>query len=96
MCKEIPFFEEYSCSNNLSTVDFQVFPNPTNGIFQIISNSSESFDFKITNSKGDLITQKNKNQRKEKVDLSYLSSGVYFITINDSNKTTSLKLIKID
>lgn len=67
-----------------------IFPNPTNGTFEIKTNS-EIPNINIFNSLGELVHQ----TRSNTIDLSFLnlSSGIYFVEINSEGKKTSKKLV---
>lgn len=80
--------------NTLSTEEFvtktiQLYPNPTNGILNIISNNQVS-DITIYNEIGQTVfSQKNKNI----LNISKLATGIYFLRISDENGFSEIKKI---
>ncbi len=60
-----------------------IFPNPSNGIFNIISNMEGLNDVNIYSSQGALIKTLHLQQgEKRLIDLSFVASGIYFIKTN--------------
>ncbi|WP_178987366.1 T9SS type A sorting domain-containing protein [Winogradskyella schleiferi] len=80
--------------NNLSIEEYvsttiQLYPNPTNGILNIISNNEVS-DITIYNELGQIVfSQKNKNV----LDISKLATGIYYLRISDKNGFSEIKKI---
>ncbi len=74
-----------------------VYPNPSNGIFNLKFNTSktEPSDIQVFNNLGQLIYQ-NKTEIVDEfaIDLSSLPSGQYFLKINNANEVYSHKIIK--
>jgi hypothetical protein len=68
---------------------FDVFPNPTSGnITILLKEGIKCKNIKITNISGEILYQTTKfNQQDNKIDLevSFLSSGLYFIELSDEN-----------
>ena len=79
----------------------KIVPNPTYGTIEIISlsNSSKSYELKITNLSGQVLFSKTKiattEYDREKVDISLFPKGVYIVERKDVNKTLSKRLIKL-
>ncbi len=62
-----------------------VYPNPTNGIINI-GNQNIDYSIKITNIVGQIVYTENCKANKTTFDVSILTNGVYFITLqNDRN-----------
>jgi serine protease AprX len=79
--------------NKLS--EYSVFPNPFYDNIQILSEKNDkSFDIKIYDYLGKLVFSKNQSFDRE-YNLHNLSTGTYFLRINDGNLVTVLKLIKL-
>ncbi len=80
-----------------SILSANVFPNPTNSILNITLNDS-NFDNPATiyvyNTTGLLVEKKVLNSNKNELDLKSLSSGIYFIHINDKSKSFFSKVVK--
>ena len=73
-----------------------IYPNPTNGIFNLYIGSQieEQFTYKVTNSLGLLIVSEKMDANKtQSIDLSSNSAGVYFVTIQGANGIKTEKII---
>lgn len=57
---------------------FQIFPNPTNGLFHIRHNESDHFTVVIADETGRLLKQEHNIST---IDLSAYEQGIYFITL---------------
>ncbi len=73
--------------------DFAIYPNPTLSILQIHSNQ---FDFQnskiiITNTLGQIVFSVN---YMPQIDISSLSAGMYYLTMQDGVNTKTVKIIK--
>lgn len=78
--------------NNITSI----FPNPTNGVFNLLIGSQieEQFNYKVTNSLGQLIvSEKIESNKAQSIDLSGKSAGVYFVTIQGTNGIKTEKII---
>ena len=70
---------------DLKEVAFNVYPNPSQGSFQIVSNELDAtFDAEIFSMAGELKMKIDNLSKREMVDTS-LSPGIYFIIINDKS-----------
>lgn len=79
--------------NKLS--EYNVYPNPFYDNIQILSEKNDnSFDIKIYDYLGKLVFTKNQSFDSE-YDLHNLSTGTYFLRINDGKLVTVLKLLKL-
>jgi lysyl endopeptidase len=80
-----------------TTLSASISPNPFNDVLNITLNDS-NFDNPPTvfvyNTTGLLVQKKTLNSNENKLDLKDLSSGVYFVNINDKNKSFVTKIIK--
>ncbi len=85
--------EEKKDKNNGFKKDLNVdiYPNPTNGIFTIKSNTS-GFNYKIYNSVGDVIFEK-LNVTEDECDFSGRPKGIYFVRITNENSTVIKKIV---
>lgn len=77
--------------------DFNIYPNPTNGLFKIIHNNElEIVNIKVFTIEGkevykNILTNQNINE----LNLSFLEKGIYYITLfQNSSKTTKKLIIK--
>lgn len=86
-------------NNTFDLTNFNVFPNPNNGEFQIKLNNSASNEIKVTvfDLRGRTIysnSYKNDNGNyDEKITLNNVQSGMYILNITDGIKETSKKII---
>ena len=82
--------EESSTLNGLS-----IFPNPSNGIFNIYSESNiESLNVSIINTLGqNIFSETQKNTSHMQIDLSKMSRGVYYLKAHTNSGTKLFKLI---
>jgi predicted acyl esterase len=74
-----------------STIEAEVYPNPTSGMVTILANRSDELQFKIYNSMGQIFMEGKFNETVQ-FDASSLNSGIYFIEI--LNKKGKEKLVK--
>ena len=98
----IPNFEDaYNALIELSIEDemlennFAIYPNPVTTQVNISfpKDYSEAI-FTIYNVLGEQVKQSRISSQNNQVDVSYMSAGVYIVTIQSGNKKTSFKLIK--
>jgi hypothetical protein len=77
---------------SLPCSEVQVFPNPTTGLINVISDRVIG-EVNIYNSMGIQVQQFQADQKEMIVDLSNLSKGVYFLKMKIENKTQVHKII---
>ncbi|HFS67269.1 MAG TPA: T9SS type A sorting domain-containing protein, partial [Flavobacteriia bacterium] len=77
--------------------DVFVYPNPSNGIFNIQINNTAPLRFRVTDVNGKIIVNYTNisNVSNYKIDLSTLANGIYYIELNQEAKKEYRKLIKI-
>jgi hypothetical protein len=68
-------------------------PNPGNGIFYI-NDCPDDISFLVYNIDGKVIMDGIKNGTGDKIDISFLSSGIYVLHLRSETSTRSIKLIK--
>ena len=73
--------------------DLLVYPNPAKDEFRIKSSSQVEKSITIINMVGKIIYNK-LIRNDEPIDISYLSSGIYLLKIEEGTKFTTLKLVK--
>ncbi len=74
--------------------EFEIFPNPSNGMFQI--QSSTDGNYTIINELGQTIQLfKLNNANKYTINIENLSSGVYYIVGYNNSQTTSQKVVVV-
>ena len=102
MNMELCIFPVISCSGstgineNLMEKYFNVVPNPSNGIFNLISGISDlDFEINITDAMGKLILSQKKisGNPLNEINLSNYPNGIYFLNIRTDNKSITKKLI---
>jgi hypothetical protein len=72
-----------------------IFPNPaTDLVYIAIPNSYENKKITLINIEGKTVLQSTLNERINKLDISTLSSGIYFIQIENKNTTELIKFVK--
>ena len=76
-----------------SNQNFKIFPNPTNGLINLSSQSLSMISFDVFTIEGKL-KKSYKNHSTENIDFSYLENGVYFIRFYLNNKVVIRKIIK--
>ncbi|WP_395053930.1 T9SS type A sorting domain-containing protein [Flavobacterium sp.] len=92
----IPDYLDNLVSGNLSVLEilnskFKIYPNPTSNFIEF--ETSSSFNLKIINTKGQIINSV--ENCKNKIDISYLESGIYFFKIEFENNFIIKKVVKI-
>ena len=97
---ESGFVANVSCIQNLgvnevgSVIDFTYYPNPTNGIVNIDSNTDIT-DVKAYNVQGQLLYQSTTSSLNPKVDVSAFATGTYFFKLNFAGgKQANFKIVK--
>ncbi|MBR3710926.1 MAG: leucine-rich repeat domain-containing protein [Bacteroidales bacterium] len=85
LCDEVYFNFHYDVDE--TTADgFQVYPNPTTGLITI--SDTQPGEYRITNTMGQTLMTGHFGGENQQIDVSQLSEGMYFITID--GKTTKL------
>jgi hypothetical protein len=82
------------------TIDqsMQVYPNPTNGLFELSFNASTAQNYKVTvlNTLGEIVYEYQLNdfagEHQRMIDLSTLSKGVYVINVSSPTKNVMRKI----
>ena len=79
----------------VNTTEFTIFPNPVQNQLKFLTNQdlSEMASVEIFNALGQSIFQAKMPQDKQ-LDVSNLSSGMYFVKVSDGNQFTTKKIIK--
>ena len=96
ICTEAPL----SVSSNPSPLDeVLVYPNPSDGLFNIELQSNQSADIEISvyDVRGRIIFEDrydNTIQFKQTIDLSQVNSGIYIMEISDGKNTINKRIIK--
>jgi hypothetical protein len=80
--------------HELSKSGISIYPNPTNGLIQVVSSDSKIKRITILDITGKTIIEKIKPAIKESFDLSGFNNGIYTIKIQSNNKITISGIIK--
>ncbi len=70
---------------------FSIYPNPTSDYLFIDNISNIISEYTITNINGQVVKFE---KYQNKIDVSNLTNGIYFISVNDKNTKSTLKFIK--
>ena len=83
-------------TNNFSTVNFKLYPNPTSSQIRLsFENNLENANLKIVSLLGQTVLEKqNLSGNNLNFDVSNLAKGMYVITINDGVLVTNTKFVK--
>ncbi len=76
---------------NENNISFNIYPNPTTGIFNI--ETEGTFELTITDISGKVISEI-QNFKTSEVDLSSQANGIYFIKFQNSKTVKTVKIIK--
>ena len=72
---------------------FNVFPNPTNGVFEIALDVIQKYDIKVYNVTGQIVFSGCANQMNTTIDLSAFDKGVYTVELLDQTSIYTEKII---
>jgi len=81
-------------TDNIITIEPQIFPNPTTGQFQIVFPNSIQGTYELRTVSGKLIHE-NKLQQKTTVDLEIQVHGVYILLIKTNNGVWAKRVVKL-
>ena len=93
------FFQAPEQGGSITTAtnnqDMSIYPNPAqNGNITItLNNWANDKQIKLTSVSGQVLYQANTNRNTIQLDINDFSTGVYFVSISDQNKTMTKKLI---
>ncbi|MBN2668299.1 MAG: T9SS type A sorting domain-containing protein [Bacteroidales bacterium] len=80
--------------NNLNASNIKIYPNPNNGLFNLVLNGQEISNIEIVNAQGKVVanlTEVIPNQVKS-IDLTNQSAGLYFVRITNNANSSVLKV----
>lgn len=94
--------DDFVISGTLSSENFElnnvfVYPNPSNGIFNISLGNLQPTRIEVYDLTGKKVFAKNEiaiSNFETKIDLSNLTQGIYFVKIIDNNQSTVKRIIK--
>ncbi len=80
--------------SQLSTNSLALYPNPTNGIVTIeLPKESTNGNFRLLNINGKEVFNQNLNSSSNQIDVSHLSTGIYFYRYRDNKQGHAGKLV---
>jgi len=85
-------FRNYTSIPKIKTSEITVYPNPSNGLFQITTPVTGIIT--VNDSKGNCIVEEKQEKINPVIDLSGYASGIYILTIQAENQIYRTKLIK--
>ena len=80
-----------SVSENKASEGFWLFPNPTNGMITVETQSIASLPYRIANMLGQTMMTGTIHGESQQVDVSGLPSGMYFVSVGNNTKKLVIK-----
>lgn len=80
--------------NEFNLKDITLYPNPTTSSIKLKLLASEKAEIQIFNAMGKLIKTEKKYDANEKIDVSEIATGLYFVKVNINGLTVTRKFIK--
>lgn len=82
-------------SENSTAIGFNMFPNPSNGVFKISSNTDLINSIEVVNIYGELVysIQLPANKKEQILSLSHLSKGIYFVKVSSNESQLTKKIV---
>lgn len=96
--------KNYTVSVNITTgfdvskieLNFDIYPNPSNGNVTINSADENEFDVSIISTDGRVVYKQDKLRKTQNFVLNDLSKGIYFVKITTVNNYTTIKKLVLD
>ena len=79
--------------NELDNLNFNIFPNPSNGILYLTKDKIEKSTISILNVLGQEVYQTEFNNQTTSIDLSSFENGAYLIKLNIANSVLTKQFI---
>ena len=79
--------------NDVKDLQFNIFPNPSDGVFTIELDATEKHDVTVNNVLGQTVLSTVTNSMKTTIDLSSFDKGVYTVELKNNNATYTEKVI---
>ena len=81
-------------TNDELKLNYNIYPNPSDGKFTIDNLTNDTYDLIVNNIYGQqVLLEKQINNVKKEIDLSFLSKGIYIIEIKNDNNNFTHKLL---
>lgn len=84
-CDTIPYAAALGIENSAMMNYISIFPNPANDFIMIDCGAINGLKFKLTDTQGKIVRLEELNLAIQRIDLSALPNGLYFIEIMDNN-----------
>ncbi|SFT06989.1 Por secretion system C-terminal sorting domain-containing protein [Zhouia amylolytica] len=82
-------------SQEIASVEFSVFPNPTSGKFEVVFPEQIKYaEINLYDILGKWVFNKDISSRNNEINIAHLNSGVYIAKITSKNAEKTLKIIK--
>lgn len=82
--------------SELNTVQVSIYPNPSNGIFNLTLSNAGQYNVSAINAVGQVVFTKSVNGTQTTLDLSTFERGVYFITIENASNKMVQRVVLMD
>ena len=87
-------FGTVNSTNEELKLNYNIYPNPSDGKFTIDNLTNDTYDLIVNNIYGQqVLLEKQINNVKKEIDLSFLSKGIYIIEIKNDNNNFTHKLL---
>lgn len=83
-----------SSVSDQNTIDFRVFPNPSNGIYKIENNKNQAFEISVFNLLGEQLMETINTNSHYNLDIQDFDNGVYFLQIMSEQQKKTVSIIK--
>ncbi|WCO03575.1 T9SS type A sorting domain-containing protein [Psychroserpens ponticola] len=90
---DIVIQDELLSTQDISLIEFSLYPNPTSNILNLKSNKTIT-QVKVHNLLGQEIMSLKPNSFREEIDLVELNSGMYLVTVENNNSSAVYRVIK--
>ena len=80
--------------NEDTDLDIQLYPNPTTGIVQLQRTTTERIQIQVIDQLGRVLIEQETSQQSATMNMSRLPKGLYFVHINDGQKSITKKIVK--
>ena len=77
-----------------SSSEFNVYPNPTNGKFNITLPLNIKANISVADAQGKIILEKNNLSNGSQMNLGNVAPGVYLVSISSENEVQTIRLVK--
>ncbi|OYT14821.1 MAG: hypothetical protein B7C24_16275 [Bacteroidetes bacterium 4572_77] len=89
------FKSSTSITDKYIPTEFAIYPNPSKGVFNIVTETDDGFNIEVWNTLGRIILeQKGRNFEDSKIDITKYPKGIYIIVIRTEGKTFTKKVVR--